>query len=117
MADDEPGVRAAVTKALKRLGFTVLAAADGVEAMELFRQHQADIRCVFCDLTMPRMGGWEILTALRKLAPAIPVILASGYNEAQAMAGNHPELPQAFLSKPFEFADLRNVVSRVLGKG
>ena len=67
----------------------MLQAEDGVEALEMFSQHQDDIRCVLCDLTMPRMNGWETLAALRSLAPGIPVILASGYDEAQVMAGDH----------------------------
>ena len=114
VVDDEPTLRRAVSLALKRSGFTVLAAADGVEALEVFEQHRDEIRCVLCDLTMPRMNGWDTLTALRKLVPDIPVILASGYSEAQVMDGEHPELPQAFLSKPYELPTLRDVIVRVM---
>ena len=63
---------------------------------------------------MPRMNGWETVAALRQLAPDLPVILSSGYNEAQVMAGDHPELPQAFLSKPYEHKELVNAIARVL---
>ena len=95
LVDDEQMVRNVGERALMRLGFTVLLAKDGVEAVEIFRQHRDEVRCVLCDLTMPRMNGWETLAALRKLAPGLPVILASGYDKAQVMAGDHPELPQA----------------------
>jgi two-component system, cell cycle sensor histidine kinase and response regulator CckA len=115
VVDDEPYLRKAVTLVLKRSGFTVYEAKDGVEAVEVFQQHRDEIGCVLCDLTMPRMDGWETLTALRKLAPDIPVILSSGYSEAQAMAGEHPELPQAFLSKPYEWTALKDVIVRVMG--
>ena len=114
VVDDELTLRKVVATALTRSGFTVLAAADGVEALEVFEQHRDEIRCVLCDLTMPRMNGWDTLTALRKLAPGIPVILASGYSEAQVMTGDHPELPQAFLSKPYELPTLREVIARVM---
>ena len=114
VVDDEPTLRQAVSLALKRFGFTVLAAEDGVQALEVFEQHRDEIRCVLCDLTMPRMNGWDTLTALRKLVSDIPVILASGYSEAQVMAGNHPELPQAFLSKPYELQTLMDVIARVM---
>ena len=46
---------------------------------------------------MPRMNGWETLMALRKPVPDIPVILASGYDEAQVMAGDHTEWPPGLL--------------------
>ena len=114
VVEDEPAISKLVTLTLKRLGFTVLAAEDGVEAVEMFRQHRDEIGCVLCDLTMPRMNGWETLTALRKLAPGIPVILSSGYSEAQVMEGDHSELPQAFLSKRYELKALINAISQVL---
>ena len=100
--------------ALKSFGFTVLPAKDGVEAVEVFLQHKDEVRCVLCDLTMPRMNGWETLAALRKLAPGIPVILASGYDKAHMMAGDHSELPQVFLSKPYNFQGLRDAIGRAL---
>jgi len=82
VVEDELSLRATVTRALQRIGFTVFAAADGVEAVELFRQHRGEIHCVLCDLTMPRLGGWETLTALRKFAPGLPVILSRGYDHS-----------------------------------
>jgi CheY-like chemotaxis protein len=117
LVDDEPMVRKVGEGALTSLGFAVLLAKDGVEAVEVFRQHRDEVRCVLCDLTMPRMNGWETLTALRKLAPGLPVILASGYDRAYVMAGDHPELPQAFLSKPYQFQGLRDAIGRALVHG
>ena len=58
--------------------------------------------------------GWETLAALRQLAPGLPVILASGYHEAQVMAGEHAEMPQAFLGKPYTVQVLRETLSQVL---
>jgi CheY-like chemotaxis protein len=60
------------------------------------------------------MNGWETLAALRQLVPKIPVILASGYSEAQVMEGDHPERPQAFLHKPYESKALINAINQVL---
>jgi PAS domain S-box-containing protein len=114
LVDDEPMLRKLGQRALKSLGFAVLLAKDGVEAMEVFRQHKDEVRCVVCDLTMPRMDGWETLAALRKLVPGLPVVLASGYDKAQVMAGNHPELPEGFLSKPYHLQDLGDAIRRAL---
>jgi len=114
LVEDEEMVRNTCVSMLKRLGFSVLEANDGVEAVEVFRQHKDEIRCVLSDLTMPHMNGWETLVALRKLAPNLPVILASGYNEAHVMAGDHAELPHAFLGKPYNLKDLRKAINQVL---
>ena len=113
VVDDETPLRVTAARALQRVGYTVFAAADGVEAVELFEQHREEIHCVLCDLTMPRMGGWETLTALRKLAPRIPIILSSGYDDAKVMEGQHTELPQAFLRKPYELKALFDLVKRL----
>ena len=112
VVDDELSLRAAVTRALQRVGYKVLTAMDGVEGVELFERHRNEINCVLCDLTMPRMGGWETLNALRKLAPGFPVIFSSGYDEASVMEGHHPELPQAYLCKPYELKALFNAISQ-----
>jgi two-component system, cell cycle sensor histidine kinase and response regulator CckA len=118
VVDDEPLVRKAFSRALRTLGYAVLEAEDGLAAVELFGQRRAEISCVVCDVTMPRMGGWETLTALRELAPGLPVILASGYSQDQVMAGDHPEWPQAFLSKPCDSRELVSALERALaGEG
>ena len=114
LVEDEELVRKLAGVMLTRLGYKVLEAKDGVEAVEKFRQHQGEIGCVLSDLTMPRMDGWETLAALRKLSPGIPVILSSGYDEAQVMAGDHPERPNAFLGKPYQLKGLSDAINRVL---
>jgi len=114
VVEDEAQVRDIVKMMLMSLGFTVLEAGDGVEALEIFQQHQDEIRCVLSDLTMPRMDGWETLAALRQIAPIIPVILSSGYDEAQVMAGEHPERPNAFLGKPYQLRELRDAIYSVI---
>ena len=92
----------------------VLKAKDGLEAVEVFRQHQDAIRFVLCDVIMPHMDGWETLAALRQLAPGIPVILSSGYDLKQVMAGDHHELPQVFLEKPYGVTELREAIRQAL---
>jgi DNA-binding NtrC family response regulator len=61
------------------------------------------------------MNGWDTLTALRKISPEIPVILSSGYDEAQVMAQECSDRPSAFLGKPYQLKELREIVCRVLG--
>jgi PAS domain S-box-containing protein len=116
LVEDEDHVRSMVKTMLTRMGFSVLESRDGIEAVEVFRQHLGEIRCVVCDLTMPRMDGWETLAALRRLFPDIPFILTSGYDKEQVMAGEHPERPQAFLKKPYQFKDLNDTIRSALTK-
>jgi len=114
LVEDEEMLRNMAEAMLTRLGFAVLSAGDGVEALEMFRRHQGEIRCVLSDLTMPLMNGWELLDAMRRLDPGIPVVLASGYDKAHVMAGHHSEWPQAFLSKPYQIEELGDAIRHAL---
>ncbi len=116
VVDDDSSVRKFVEVALRRAGVKVITAVDGVDALDLFAQHRGEIGCVLCDLTMPRMDGWQTLTALRQQAPGIPVILASGYDESKVMDGHHPELPHAYLRKPYEMKALIEALNLVRQK-
>ena len=113
--EDEPAVRDVITLMLQNLGLAVLIAENGAAALDLFQRHRAEICCALCDLSMPHMDGWATLTALRALRPDLPVILASGYDEARALAGDHPERPQAFIGKPYDTMELRDTIEKVLG--
>lgn len=115
VVEDEEMVRNLVVAILRRLGFDVLIPRDGMEALDIFRSRLDEICLVLTDLTMPRMNGCETLAALRAIRPGIPVILASGYDEAHVMASDHAEKPQAFLHKPFEIGALRKTLERLLG--
>lgn len=116
LVEDEDSVRKMARSMLTLMGHTVFDARDGIEAVEVFRQHRDEIRCVLCDLTMPRLDGWGTLIALRKLDPGIPVILASGYDREKVMAGDHAELPQEFLNKPYDFKSLGDAIRRAAAK-
>jgi len=112
--DDEPSMRRAVERLLRKMGYQVLTAADGVEALEVFRSRAADISLVLLDLTMPRMDGWQALQAIRALSPGTPVVLASGYDEAQVMGGRPPEHSPVFLKKPFSWDELEAAIDRAV---
>lgn len=113
---DDDGIALQLTSTmLSMLGFTVVRAMDGLEAVEVFRRHRDEIRLVLSDVVMPRMNGWETLTALRQIAPGIPVILASGCSENQVMDNACPERPQNFLAKPFGYHVLKDAIHRTLG--
>ena len=116
LVEDEEDLRKMTAIMLDSFGFTVLQARDGVEAVELFGQHKDEISCLFSDLTMPRMGGWETIAALRAIRHDLPVVLASGYDEASVMAGEHLELPDFFMSKPYAINKLGDTVCHAIAR-
>jgi len=114
MVDDNAAVLKMTTVMLKRMGFEVISAVNGVEAVEKFRQHKESINCLITDLSMPELDGWGTLAEIRKIKPDIPAILASGYDEAFAMSRDDSEKPQAFLHKPYSMKDLKSAVGQAL---
>ena len=114
VVEDNEMVRRLAVRILGRMGFRAIEAADGVEALEVFEAHRDRIRAVLCDVTMPRMGGWDTLTALRRIDSEIPVILTSGYEEASTPPGDYPNRPDAFLGKPWQLEQLRDVLVKVV---
>jgi two-component system, cell cycle sensor histidine kinase and response regulator CckA len=116
LVEDEEMMRNTAETMLKRLGFKILSAQDGVEALEVFHSHADEIDIVLSDLTMPRMNGWETMAALRHLQPDLPIILSSGHNESEAFDAKQHELPQAFLHKPYRLSDLRNALTAAMHK-
>jgi PAS domain S-box-containing protein len=108
--DDEAQLRHMAQEMLGHSGFRVITASHGLEALEVFSERQDEISLVILDLTMPGMNGWETMEALRALRPDIPVILSSGYDEAKVMEGEHAEIPQAFLHKPYLMTELKTAL-------
>ncbi|TVP45134.1 MAG: response regulator [Gemmatimonadales bacterium] len=109
IVEDEPLLRKVGIKMLTRLGYETISAADGVEAVEVFRNNRDRISWVLCDLVMPRMNGWDTLAMLRSLDPDLPVVLTSGFDEAHAMGIEARENPHAFLPKPWTLERLAGV--------
>jgi PAS domain S-box-containing protein len=115
VAEDEPAVREFITLILRELGYTVLTAENGEEALHVARQFDGNrINLLFTDVVMPRMGGKELADALCAERPGLKVIFASGYTkDAFARNGSLPE-GVILLSKPFTSAVLAKTVRRVL---
>jgi signal transduction histidine kinase/CheY-like chemotaxis protein len=114
LVDDDKSILDLTRAMLTMLGFEVLSAGDGLEAVEIFRQHKNEIRFVLTDFGMPHMNGLETVTALRQVAPDIPVILASGYSKEHVMDGIHLERLQAFLGKPYSLQALKDAICSTL---
>ena len=115
VAEDDPQVRRLVVRVLVKAGFDVDAVEDGQAALERLRDGlQVDL--VVSDVVMPKMGGLDLASALRRARIEVPILFMSGYpaHPGQASAPFPPELP--ILRKPFTAQELRRTVRRMLGR-
>jgi len=114
IAEDEPAVRLLVKQTLEQLGYTVLEAADGYEALGLIEQCKDDIQLLLTDVVMPLMNGHELATRLKSVRPGIKVVFMSGYtDDVLAFQGIVP--PEVdFIQKPFTPSELAEKLETVL---
>ncbi len=110
LVDDEPVVRAYASEALDMLGYHVVLASDGAEALRTYESLRPDVDLVIADAMMPEIGGVELFTALRELDPALRVILSSGYDELETTRPLTDAGLAGFLQKPYT---LRALAERV----
>jgi PAS domain S-box-containing protein len=116
LVDDDESVRAVGRKMLERIGFTVVTAADGSEAIARFRERADDIICAIVDLTMPHVDGAETFRELRRMRPGVRVILSSGYNEQDVTQRFVGKGLAGFIQKPYQLSTLVAVLQEVLEK-
>lgn len=106
VADDEPAVRLVVKGMLECMGFAVLTAGDGRQAVQAFADHADEIDAVLLDLTMPGLSGEQALDELRRIRPRAKVVLCSGFGEAEMAQRFGARSQAAFLQKPFDYDTL-----------
>ena len=114
VVDDEPLVRNVARVLLESAGFDVVEAANGVEAVALYRARAAEIRAVLLDVTMPVLGGVETLKMIREVDPEARVILSSGYDERDTIAYLGSDQGVEFLQKPYRARTLLTKLRTVL---
>ncbi|MCF3650690.1 response regulator [Synoicihabitans lomoniglobus] len=112
--DDEPMITRVGRRALVSLGYQPTIANDGAEAWELMQQEPLAFDLIISDQTMPGLTGLELLDNVRKIHPDLPFILSTGYAENFDISDALARGAQAMLSKPFQLAELREIVERVL---
>lgn len=114
LVDDEETVRAVTRMILETVGFRVLMAADGREAVEIVKEHKDEIAAVLLDLTMPHMDGVEAFSEIRRICPGLRVILSSGYNEQDATRHFAGKGLADFIQKPYLARPLIEKLRRLL---
>jgi len=111
VAEDDPIVRNLINTVLTRSGYAVLLACDGIEAIQLSRRHTGQIHLLLSDITMPRLGGLELVKRLREDRPGLKALLISGRTSSEVTQGN---TSFDFLAKPFLPTALKARIERIL---
>jgi len=101
IADDHEGIREMAKATLEALGYQVLVAHDGEEAVTVFSAHRDSISLVLMDVIMPRRGGREAYAAISALRPGVPVVFATGYSSETAALTEMLQRGIAVLQKPY----------------
>jgi len=114
IAEDETMVRHVAVSMARTLGYEIIEASDGQQAVEVFARHRHKLRCVLLDLMMPRLDGLQTFAEMRRLAPEVPIIMMSGYAQVEVRARFPGEGPEAFLQKPFSRTELAARLEAVL---
>ena len=114
LVDDEEMVLEVGVKMLKKLGYTVLEAKGGREAIDIYKAHKNDVDLVILDMIMPAVGGGETYDEMKELNPNVKVLLSSGYS----ISGQATEILNrgcdGFIQKPFNMEELSGKVTEIL---
>jgi two-component system cell cycle sensor histidine kinase/response regulator CckA len=116
VADDDSAVRDVTARILRRLGYTVLVADGGADAIRLISTHPGQVDLLFTDVMMPEMSGPELALLLRQRHSGLRVIFCSGYIDDASVRVNVGNGRSHFLGKPFTIEQISTKVAQALAE-
>jgi PAS domain S-box-containing protein len=116
LVEDEEGLRKVAQRALEKMGYRVMTAADGVEALATYRSRAAEIDLIVTDVVMPRLGGVALYRTLRREGHPVRFLFTSGYSAQEIPQADLPEGEVTLLQKPWTIADLAHRVREALDR-
>ena len=117
VVEDERLMRRLLQRILCTNDTSVLMAADGQEAVDIYRVHKREISVVLLDLGLPKLSGWEVFKNLKQQNPDVCVIVASGYLDPDLKSRMHNAGVQYFIEKPYKLNDLLSTLHGVIEHG
>jgi CheY-like chemotaxis protein len=116
LVDDEDMIWDVIIDMLQELGYTVILAANGREAIEIYRANPGQIDLVLLDMVMPEMDGYAAFFELKKIDPKVRVLLSSGYVSEEEARSVLDAGAAGFLRKPYRMVDLARRVRSIFGR-
>jgi CheY-like chemotaxis protein len=114
--DDEQTMRDMVGEILGDLGYTVVAKPDGIEAIEYYKRHHAEVDVIIVDMIMPRMGGYDCIKILKQINPDARILVSSGYSLVSDTQQIISKGIDGFIQKPFEINELSQAIFETLSR-
>ena len=115
VVDDEEMVRSIATQMLEKLGYTVVAAASGAEAVDIFEQNSEDFDLVILDMVMPGLDGAKVFDKMKALDASTKFILSSGYSRDSKASEIMDRGCDAFIQKPFRLQEMSDLIKSLIG--
>jgi DNA-binding response OmpR family regulator len=117
VVEDERLMRRLLERILCTNETSVLLAADGQEAVDIYRDHKREINVVLLDLGLPKLSGWEVFKNLKQQNPDVCVIVASGYLDPDVKSRMYDAGVQHFIEKPYKLNELVATLHGVINYG
>lgn len=114
IVEDEEVILNLLKRTHEKLGYTVLVAGDGEEALLVAEQHEGQIDIMITDIIMPKMNGYEVAERLAPLYPKMCVLFTSGYSVATLSAQSRGHLPEQLVHKPFDAQHIAQKIRSIL---
>jgi CheY-like chemotaxis protein len=114
IVDDELSVREVVERFLESLGYRVLTASDGRDALNVFEKQRDEVDAVVTDILMPGMSGLDLARELERVCPSLPVLFISGYPQQEGTEALASRPHSAFLPKPFSLQQIAKTLEVLL---
>lgn len=114
LIDDEEIIRLTAEPLLKKMGYNVLLAGDGIEGLEVYKKEQSHISIVLSDMIMPRMNGKDLFYKIREINPACPFVISSGFTKDENLSEMRADGLSGFIQKPFLTNELGKLLDEIL---
>jgi len=116
VVDDEDIIRRLLGEMLEELGFTVISARDGIEALAIYRKQWQEIDVVIVDMIMPGLSGREAFLEMKRINPSVRVILSTGFTKEGAVQETLDEGIAWFIQKPYRLEELSEAMFHALSR-